>query len=183
MMSSPRRRYATWTWALSVSLCALSLGCSRATPGIEFVSYKDPYFPEAYRVRFDECVYHIDADGDTHIAAQTVSEEEGGPVTQWLHVHVFWQPKPGITFANKSTTSATIRYIVATPNGSAIYAGTGFAYPKKARWGDRLNTKIETGYLRLEAQTGDAPEILGDARFHGYLRAREDPHTRDRPDP
>lgn len=179
MMTSLRRRHVGLTVSVLAGVLAGPLGCARPTSEIEFVSYKDPYFPEPYRVVFVECTYRVDADGDLHIAGRAdfdSDQRDAGAITQYFHAHVFWQPRPGRTFANSTTTDATIRHVIVTADGMAAYAGTGFIYPRRRR-GGLLTAKIETANLRLEAQTGDAPELLGDARLRGTLRARRDDHA------
>ena len=159
--------------------CGLPIGCGQPASELEFTSYKDPYFPETYHVTLDECAYRVGAGGDMHIAGRAASEAgdtETRPTTQLLHVHVFWQPKPGVTFANTNTTDATIRYAVVTGAGTAIYSGTGFVYPERQQ-GGALSVKIETANLRLESLGGNAPEVFGDARLSGNLWPREDAHT------
>ena len=160
-----------------ILLFALPAGCHRSASQIELTSYKDPYFPEPFHVSFDDCTYRIDAGGDIDIAAEatTATPDQAGSITQLLHVHVFWQPRPGVTFANKNTSDATIRYIVVTPRGMASYRGTGFVLPKWKR--HKLHASIESANLRLEAQRGDVSELFGDARLQGRLNPRQDEHA------
>ncbi|MFH1746558.1 MAG: hypothetical protein ABIG44_05870 [Planctomycetota bacterium] len=178
MMINTRRGQALGV-CLPVVLALLSLpGCARPKCEIELLSYKDPYFPEPYRVTFDTCVFRRDAGGDFHIAGlvtSSVEDQESATITQYLCVHVFWKPYPGRTFANSTTNDATIRYVIVTADGMAAYAGTGFILPKLRR--DKLLTAtIENANLKLVAQTGNPAEILGDARLTGTLQARRDDH-------
>ena len=115
--------------------------------------------------------------GDYHIvgsAAQTPEDGSGGTITQLLHLHMFWKPWPGKTFADSSSVDATIRYAIVTERGAAMYRGTGFVYPKKRRLSDDLVVEIEAGRLRLESRKGDPPELLGTARLTGTLVADND---------
>jgi hypothetical protein len=161
-------------------VCAIAGGgCQAPKSQVEFVSFKDPYFPEPYHVTFEGCTYRVDASGEQDIVGRIVSMRagtEGGPITQLMHVHLFWQPIPGRTSAEPSTTDATIRYAIITPTGTAVYSGTGFVYPKRG-WGRTLSAAVEAANLRLESQTGTPTEVLGDARVHGTLVAREDAYT------
>jgi hypothetical protein len=163
--------------AAATLLPALLLGCARPAGTLDLTSYKDPYFPETYHVEFDECAYYAGPSGDYHIvgrARHIPEENSGGEITQLMHVHLFWHPRPGKTFANSSTVDATIRYAILTGQGAAVYAGTGFVYASKRRLSDKLAVEIENARLRLEVVEGDAPDLLGAARVVGELVAKED---------
>jgi hypothetical protein len=147
-------------------------GCDKST--VQLVSYKDPYFPEHYRVELSECAYRVDPSGDIHAAGQASTQTESGSTTQYLYVHIFWTPKPGKTPADSTTADAVLRYVVSTDGGVAVYSGTGFAFPKPA-FGGGLEIDIESGCLRLESHRGDLSDFLGDARVTGHLKARADP--------
>jgi hypothetical protein len=163
-------------WAASLALWVCAGGCGRPSARIELISYKDPYFPEPYAVQFAECAYQIDACGDYHIvgrATDSPGNPGNGAITQLLHVHLFWKPTPGKTFADETSNDATIRYAIITDSGTAVYAGTGFVYPKH-RWFDSdVVGKLECAQLRLESQFGDAPDLLGDTRLTGILVAEQ----------
>jgi hypothetical protein len=177
-MSKLRRRRVRRACAIVVAVLGGLTGCAEPGSRVALVSYKDPYFPETYRVTLRECTYRLDACGDLHVAGRAAASAGAAPsdaVTQLLHVHLFWQPHPGRTFAEPTTTDATIRYVVATPTGAAVYAGTGFVYPK--RQGQTLTAEIESATLQLQSQVGEVPEVLGDVRLSGTLVARKDAHT------
>jgi hypothetical protein len=143
------------------------------------VSYKDPYFPEPYTVEFSQCAYQVDNCGDYHFVGRATREPvDGGSgrITQLLYVHLFWRPRPGKTFADKTNSNATIRYAIVTDSGVAVYAGTGFVYPKRKRFGSDVVATLERARLRLESLVGQAPELLGEARLTGKLVARQDPN-------
>ena len=178
-MNSGMRFWAGLVCAALVGLGASASGCGRSSSTIELVSYKDPYFPEPYTVEFSQCAYQLDACGDYHFVGRATREPvEGGsgPITQLLYVHLFWKPHPGKTFANKTSNDATIRYAIVTDSGVAVYAGTGFVYPKRKRFGSRVVARLERARLHLESLVGQAPELLGDARLTGKLVAKQDPN-------
>ncbi len=166
------------TLALVFSAAALG-GCGIDGSHLEFVSYRDPYFPETYRVDFPLCTYQLDDAGDLHIAAQagaaTAAPDSAG-VRELLAVDLFWRPRPSVTFADSTTTTATIQYVVTSAAGTAAYSGTAFVYPRRLKDGG-LTADVESGRLRLTTRTGEIPELLGEARLSGTLVAREDPHT------
>lgn len=162
--------------ALGLALVVLSFsatGCQRPTAHVEIKSYKDPYFPEIYDIDFDHCAFRHADSGDVHLAAvlhDAKASRDGEWISQYLHVHVYWKPRPGRTFANSTTCNATYRYIVASEDGVAVYDGTGFAFPKERRDGC-LAVEIESGRLRLESQIGDVPDFLGHAWIEGRFVA------------
>lgn len=92
---------------------------------------------------------------------------------QYLHVRLFWRPRPGKTTTDKSAIDAVVRYILATPDGVALYSGAGFAYPRISRDG-KLRLSLETARLDVDTVAGKAPEVLGASRLRGEFHARED---------
>jgi hypothetical protein len=159
-------------------LPALVAGCGRPAASLEITSYKDPYFPETYEVALNDCAYYIDPGGDYHVvgrAEHTPADSSGASVTQLVHVHMFWKPRPGKTFDNPTAVDATIRYAIVTDAGTVVYCGTGFVYPKKRWLSAKLIAKVESARLRMESQCGDPPELLGVARVAGKLTAEDNP--------
>jgi hypothetical protein len=155
-------------------LAGLPLGCGGST--LRLTSYRDPYFPETIRVDLASCAYRTEPGGGLHIAGRGTQITDQGATTQYLCIHIFWTPKPGKTPAEKTTTDALLRYVVATNTGVAVYTGTGFAYPEKTLSGD-LNIALESGRLRLESRSGDLDDFLGSTEITGQLIARNDPPT------
>ncbi len=159
------------TLAAAVVALALSGGCVRRESALDFVSFRDPHFPETYRVAFDVCVYRTEPAGDYQIAARSsrMPAGGGGPVVQMLHIHVFWKPRPGRTFDDPTGVDAALRYVVSSDAGTSVYRGTGFVYPRRERFGGRLVAEVESGRLLLDSRRGEPPEVLGDARVSGRL--------------
>jgi hypothetical protein len=174
-MSRLRQRRSRLVCVLLGTALSQAAGCGPPSSRLELRTYADPFFPETRPLTFENCVYQVDAGRDLHIAACTTVTGQGnpGPTTQLLHVHLFWEPKPGRTPAESSGTDAVIRYALITPTGTAIYSGTGFVYPKR-RFGPTVVAKIEAAALHLESLTGSIGEPLGDARLRGTLTARRD---------
>jgi hypothetical protein len=179
MTISHGRRLPTPTlMAAAALLLFLNAGCAvNSGSRIALVSYKDPYFPESSDISLTECTYEADASGDLQITARCTAAAPNveGPLERIIYLHVYWQPHPGKTFSNSTTTTATIHYVVATRTGSAAYTGTGFAYPTKRR-GNELEVDIESGNMQLDASTGATPEALGITRLTGKLFARNNPY-------
>jgi hypothetical protein len=161
------RRFALLCGLAAGALC----GCQRAS--LQFVSYKEPEFPETISLTFKDCVYRADPGGDLHIAGVARNETDHGRTDHYLYVHIFWKPRPGKTYAESTTTDATLTYVVATPRGAARYVGTGFAFPRQQP--GRMLFDIESGRLLLESRTGDITDVLGDTRVSGTIEAAENP--------
>ena len=160
----------------AAAVAAMQFGCGPRHSAAELKSFKDPYFPEDYTIRFDECVYRIDASGDHHLAALATRRinDDTAEIRQYLAVRVYWKPVPGKTPSNSTTLDAMLRYAIQTPSGIAIYKGSGFVYLKKRRWSDKLIGRLEAGSLRLETQVGNAAEFIGDSTITATLIARPD---------
>ena len=154
-----------------VLLAGLLAGCAK--PSVEFVSYKDPYFPEKIHIQFEDCAYWIEPGGDIRVAGRATQTTDNGTITHYLLVHIFWKPKPGKTYANATATDATYRYILAGDDGAALYLGTGFAFPRDPSAGKML-VGLDQARLRLESKRGEVPDLLGDTRLSGKVVARND---------
>lgn len=153
-------------------------GCNGPTSELRLVSYQDPYFPETVQVRLVDCKYRFDAGRDLLVVGRSElpdEDSEEAARAEYLHVRMFWKPVPGRSFAESSQTDALIRYVVVTEGGTAVYAGTGFAFPKKRLGG--MDIALESGRLQLESTDGDTPDVLGETRLTGTLRARHDPNA------
>ena len=164
---------------LAVGLAAgCAVGCQGPVSRLELASYADPYFPEHSTVEFQNCAYRIDAGGDIHIVGRHDTQAESGRVTmrQNLHVDIYWKPYPGRTPVDPTMTDALVRYVVATPEGVATYAGTGFVFPKTTP-GRTIEVDLESARLRLETTTGSLGDVLGETHVTGKLAAKHDPGT------
>ncbi len=150
----------------------LLAGCAPRGSRLTLTSYKDAYFPETYEVTLNQCAYYRAPGGDYYITGRATrpGNDAGDSVTQLLCVHVFWKPIPGKTFDNATSIDATIRYVVVTGEGVAVYSGTGYVFPRK-RLGQTLDAEVDVGRLRLVSRTGEAPDLLGAARLRGRLHA------------
>ncbi len=150
-----------------VSLGGL-FGGSRA----ELISFKDPYFPETYTVRFDQCAYRITPSGDYRLAAMAEHESQAaGAVRQFLEAHVYWKPAPGKTPAHSDTLDAHLRYVVESAQGVTVYEGAGFLFFRKRPLSETLEGRIESGQLHLVTQIGTPVEFIGQASITARLIA------------
>ncbi len=170
MTDSPYGLGARWA-CLVVATAAMNAGCH--TAAVRFTSYADPFFPERRALGFPTCAYRTETGGDLLIAARALEGTGDQATEHFLCAHVFWRPQPGKTFAEESMTDALLRYVVSDAAGTRVYTGTGFAYPEKT-WLGGLKVQLESGRLRLESQTGDRADELGDMRLVGLLEPRRD---------
>lgn len=162
-------------WVFAALLAVGSIGCNRAS-SLTLTSYRDPYFPESYELHPDTCVYRKDRSGDYHVLAHSVHAAEGEstqPVEQWMHVHVYWRPRPGKTVDDPSSLDATLTYVVSSGDTKSSYSGSAFAYPDKARYSDDLILSIE-GARMTPASAPPTGELLGATRVVGKVRAQSD---------
>lgn len=168
----PWRRFV-----LGASLVAVvaSLSACQSNSRVDLISYKDPYFPENYHFAPESCAYRTDGGGDCHVVARaTGGDDEQSATQQWLHVHIFWKPRPGKTRDNPTSMDAVIRYAIRTPRGTSLYTGTGFAYPSRRSIDGRLAVSIESGRMSVRSQSGNEAEMLGETRLRGRLLAASD---------
>jgi hypothetical protein len=172
MTTDRRQARAAGLSLVLAALGVLQAGCGLKPSAVQLVSYKDAYFPESCRVEISDCTYRIDAGNDVQVTSRAW-RAGGGAATQYLHIHVYWKPHPGKTFADSTTTDALLRYVVASEEGVAVYSGTGFAFLRQ-RFGGRLQVDLESARLHLTSRTGDVPDTLGETRDSGTLLARQD---------
>lgn len=172
------REIAAWAdYTFLLGLVALATtGCIRPSR-LDLVSFKDPYFPEKFTLSLDQCVYREAPGGDFDIVghAERPAVDNTPASEQFLHIHLFWKPRPGKTYDNPSSVDAIVRYTIVTPNGTRIYSGAGYAYPERPRFGPDLLVKLESARLRPADGAADAPdEILGETRATGTLAVTRD---------
>lgn len=156
------------------AIAGLSGGCAKPGGALHVVSFADPYFPESSKIELSDCAYRVDHGGDLHFSAHTTKTGADGAVEGWLHVHVYWKPKPGKTPDDPSAADALVRYLVKGPAGTRLYTGSAFVYPKRSRWSDLLSAEIEAARLQPVQEAGEPPTSLGDTRLSGEIRARSD---------
>ncbi len=178
MMSKPPLLHHSLTTSFALLLCCL--GCQTPGTGIKICGYQEPAAPRSFAVDFATCSYRSNENGDLHIVGRTheptvlLDQDE---VSQYLHIHVYWRPRPGRTYTDSSSANATLRYLVATADGVAVYSGTGFVYPR-TRHDGRVQVQLESGRLGLETVNGTLDDFLGPATIVGTLQAvRNDVRT------
>lgn len=169
-------RFALLPAAL-LSLC-LAVGCAPRYE-LQLVSYKDPYFPETLQLSPSDCAWRQEHGGDIHIVARS-SDLVGEPpvaVEQYLHARLFWRPRPGKTPVDSGTINANLRFVVMTDRGVSEYEGTGFVFVKKFEHGKPADVRLESSALKPVRTSGTAPELFGEIRLTGRMKAAADEST------
>ncbi len=159
-------------------LAAVAGGCHAPRADLALRSYRDPYFPEDYQLRFPDCTFRVMADNDLLVVACTDRPlPDGAAATHYLSVTIYWRPWPGRTFVDPALHNAAIRYVVARPGGVNVYRGVGFAYlrDRDDLKAGRLDVALEAGTLRLASRSGDLTDFLAEATVTGRLKAHERP--------
>src|SRR5262245_45892838 len=82
---------------LVAAIAALAVGCAKPGGHLRAVSFADPYFPETSTFELIDCTYRVDPGGDIHIAGHAKPGPDDSRLDAWLHIHVYWKPKPGKT--------------------------------------------------------------------------------------
>ena len=155
---------------------ALLTGCAPTANRVEVTSYRDPYFPETFVMHPTTCTYRTDTGGDVHLVAQAQHTTDEQVRNEYLHVHIYWQPRLGTTWAESSTSNALLEYAVADADGLAVYRGTGFVFTERQRDG-KIEANIESARLQLDRTQGDLPDFLGGAALTGHLLAKPDDYA------
>lgn len=163
-------------WITAIVLA--TSGCTGSGSHLRLESYKDPYFPETYDFSPEECVFRTLPDGDYEIVASSqrdVAGEDGVErrVQQYMHIHVFWRPRPGKTYDDPTTVDATLESVILTDRERAVYSGTAFVRAKLERSG-RLSVRLERGRLRPALASSTEAALLGETLLGGRLTARPD---------
>ena len=93
---------------------------------------------------------------------------------QVVNVQVIWEPKPGMTPLEPTTTDATIRLVVFAEGEVGVYGGGGFAWLRgKPEDGD-MGLLITGSNLSLLARTKGFVDLLSPAEMLGTVQGRLD---------
>jgi len=178
MKTDPTRRPSRSIRAALFLAAVAAGGCHAPRTDLALRSYRDPFFPEDYRVRLADCTYRVVADNDLLVVACAERRlPDGTAAMQYLSVTIYWRPWPGRTFVDSAMHNAALRYVVANADGVNVYRGVGFAYlrDRDDLKAGRLDVALEAGTLRLESRSGNLVDFLGEATVSGELRANERP--------
>lgn len=173
-------------------------GCSPTETRLEIQSFKNPEAAERFAERFDRCSFAVNAQNNWDIvfeiqptlirmpvpstgsptstsrpASDRDTSADEVPMSQMIHVHVFWRPVPGTTYAESTQTNATIVYCVSTGRNSIAYKGAGFVYFTPSRDGLTIEGQIESSDLVPTDYVNEPVDLFGPCRIEGSFIARQ----------
>ena len=124
-----------------------------------------------------EAWYTIEAAQISYYATDIPLEElaAGGKLNgQVVNIQVLWEPKPGMTPIEPTTTNASIRLVVFAEGEVGVYGGGGFAWLRGAPEDGDMGLLITGSNLSLIARTKNFVDLLSPAEMLGKVQARMD---------
>ncbi|MFQ5425108.1 MAG: hypothetical protein ACE5F9_14170, partial [Phycisphaerae bacterium] len=196
----PRRRDALRCAGRCVFLCALPVaaaavlgGCARRTTTcFDVVTFKDPERSDHFSQAFDPGAFAIDAQnrydivferrdsvslsGEERPAGSNGDETSLVALSQFIHIRVFWRPRPGSTFAERTQTNANIVYGLRRGDDVISYEGAGFVYFTMSRDEKTITGAIESATLGPGRSAGRPGDYFGPCHLSGSFTAQADRH-------
>ncbi|MFO0974059.1 MAG: hypothetical protein U1A27_11575 [Phycisphaerae bacterium] len=163
-------------FAAALALFAPLGACRPVENQIQIESHHPPAAPQRLSTRFDVGVFHVDAHGELDVvlsAAAPSALEAGAELRQYFWMHIFWQPVPGTTYAERTQTNARMCYALLDADRAISYEGAGFTFLRLSRAGDALDGSIESGTLVPTRIVGQPPDPLGSCLVLGTFTARK----------
>ena len=105
------------------------------------------------------------------LAAATADTKLNGQI---VNVQIMWEPKPGMTPLEPTTTNASIRLVVFAEGEVGVYGGGGFAWLRGAPEDGDMGLLITGSNLSLIARTKGFVDLLSPAEMLGTVQARMD---------
>jgi hypothetical protein len=168
-------RKPAWMALFAAGLLTAS-GCADPTTVLVIETHQNPARPVLLHERFDEAWFASDARGNWDIvlrAARPSPVEAGGELIEIFHARIFWRPRPGTSYAERTQTNAQFCYALIDVDRAISFEGTGFIYPVLDRTGVEMRGKVESGTLTPTRRAGDARDPLGACRITGRFTARQ----------
>ncbi len=176
---------------LSVAVGTMLCGCARRTKtSFDVVTFKDPERSDHFSQAFDPGAFAIDAQDRYEIVFErrdSVGPSLGdGPsesnsdgelpvaLSQFIHVRVFWWPRPGSTFAERTQTNANIVYGLRRGADVISYEGAGFVSFTMSRDEKTITGAIESATLGPGRSAGRPSDYFGPCHLNGTFTARAD---------
>jgi hypothetical protein len=145
---------------------------------IELQTYDENGSPSRHYTEFTRAWFKTLSDGRVELVLRSQQPSQVDPaqmITQLVHVQMFWNPRPGITYADESQINARIQYAILTPPTGVRYDGGAFVSYDIDRLTGEAVGRIESGDLTPKFRMGNAVEPFGPARITGTFRACENP--------
>lgn len=176
-------------------------GCRQIETRFDVLSFKNPTSPELFTERFGTGACSQDARKNWDLVFEIPSSEvellrpAGGPqaaassmpvesqgqmraekirMSQYVHIHVFWRPVPGTTYAESTQTNASIIYCLMTGTDAISYEGAGFVYFTESMDGKTLSGQIESSALVPARTAGQPADLFGPSQLKGCFVASKD---------
>lgn len=187
----------------SLCLCLIAFllpaGCRQIETRFDVTSFRNPGRPEQFTERFPTGAFAVDSQNNWEIAfdisdvrielpqpsdAEPASSQSAEAdvafkprtvsMSQYVHIRVFWKPKPGTTYVESTQTDASILYCLVTGGNAISYEGAGFVYFNQARDKKTITGRIESSTL-VPVRTAKEPiDLFGPCRVEGWFVARQD---------
>jgi hypothetical protein len=99
----------------------------------------------------------------------------GGKLSgQVVNIQLLWEPKPGLTPMEPTTTNISIRLVVFAEGEVGVYGGGGFAWPRGKPDDGSMGLLLTGSNLSLVARTKGFVDLLSPAEMLGTVTARMD---------
>ena len=147
-----------WPW---------SAGTSLVTAGLAPNPIKLPFEPK-------QCVYTVEPAQTTFFLSDFTPEElaAGGDLTgQVINIQLLWEPRPGYTPLDPTTTNVSIRLLVFSNGEVGMYGGGGFAWPRGTPGESNMELRMTGSNLSLIAKTKDFVDLLSPGEMLGSVDA------------
>ena len=99
----------------------------------------------------------------------------GGKLSgQVVNIQLLWEPKPGLTPLEPTTTNISIRLVVFAEGEVGVYGGGGFAWPRGKPDDGTMGLLLTGSNLSLVARTKGFVDLLSPAEMLGTVTATMD---------
>jgi hypothetical protein len=93
---------------------------------------------------------------------------------QMVNIQMLWEPRPGMTPIEPTTTNISIRLVVFAEGEVGLYGGGGFAWPRGKPEDGSMGLLITGSNLSLIARTKGFVDLLSPAQMLGTITATMD---------
>ncbi len=147
-----------WPW---------SKGTRLTTAGLAANPIKLPFEPK-------QCVYTVEPAQTTFFLSDFTPDElaAGGDLTgQVINIQLLWEPRPGYTPLDPTTTNVSIRLLVFSNGEVGMYGGGGFAWPRGTAGETNMQLRMTGSNLSLIAKTKGFVDLLSPGEMLGSVDA------------
>ncbi len=132
--------------------------------------------PNPIKLEFQpkQCIYTVEPAQTTFFLSDFTPEElaAGGDLTgQVINIQLLWEPRPGYTPLDPTTTNVSIRLLVFSKGEVGMYGGGGFAWPRGSPGETDMQLKMTGSNLSLIAKTKDFVDLLSPGEMLGSVDA------------